>query len=315
MSAAVAHGIRNPLASIRSSAELIPDGDRPQAARGGAHDIVAQSDRLEAWVRELLAYTRPLDEPARAGAAAAAGGSAAWRSSRANCERRQIAAHSRAAQPTCRRCAATRCCSARCCAACWPTPSRRSTDGGRIDGARRPGVRGAAAWSRSRCEDSGPGMTARSSARVGKPFYTTKARGLGVGLALARRVIERARRPPGNRQRARPRHDGAPAHGLPPETGETAMTHAILVIEDEAVLGQEHAASTSSATATRCSWPRRPKKAWRCSRACARRRGARLQPARASTGCRRWRASARSTPASAWSCSPATATSRWRSTR
>ena len=29
-------------------------------------------------------------------------------------------------------------------------------------------------------------------ARVGQPFYTTKARGLGVGLAMARRVVERA---------------------------------------------------------------------------------------------------------------------------
>ena len=40
-------------------------------------------------------------------------------------------------------------------------------------------------------EDSGPGMTPAQLARAGKPFHTTKPRGLGVGLALARRVIER----------------------------------------------------------------------------------------------------------------------------
>ena len=40
-------------------------------------------------------------------------------------------------------------------------------------------------------EDSGPGMTPAQLARVGKPFFTTKPRGLGIGLALARRVIER----------------------------------------------------------------------------------------------------------------------------
>jgi two-component system, NtrC family, sensor histidine kinase HydH len=40
-------------------------------------------------------------------------------------------------------------------------------------------------------EDSGPGMTAAQLARVGKPFFTTKPRGLGIGLALARRVVER----------------------------------------------------------------------------------------------------------------------------
>jgi two-component system, NtrC family, sensor histidine kinase HydH len=40
--------------------------------------------------------------------------------------------------------------------------------------------------------DSGPGMSAEQLARVGRPFYTTKARGLGVGLAMAKRVVERA---------------------------------------------------------------------------------------------------------------------------
>jgi two-component system sensor histidine kinase HydH len=40
-------------------------------------------------------------------------------------------------------------------------------------------------------QDSGPGMTDAQLRRAGKPFHTTKARGLGVGLALARRVIER----------------------------------------------------------------------------------------------------------------------------
>jgi signal transduction histidine kinase len=40
-------------------------------------------------------------------------------------------------------------------------------------------------------EDSGPGMSAAQLGRVGKPFHTTKPRGLGVGLALARRVVER----------------------------------------------------------------------------------------------------------------------------
>jgi two-component system, NtrC family, sensor histidine kinase HydH len=40
-------------------------------------------------------------------------------------------------------------------------------------------------------EDNGPGMSDAQLARAGKPFHTTKARGLGVGLALARRVMER----------------------------------------------------------------------------------------------------------------------------
>jgi signal transduction histidine kinase len=52
-------------------------------------------------------------------------------------------------------------------------------------------------WERGRSQvtlsvqDSGPGMTNDQLRRAGKPFHTTKPRGLGVGLALARRVIER----------------------------------------------------------------------------------------------------------------------------
>jgi two-component system sensor histidine kinase HydH len=59
MSATVAHGIRNPLATIRSSAELALDAD-PKSARKNAEDIIAQVDRLSKWVRDLLVYTRPV---------------------------------------------------------------------------------------------------------------------------------------------------------------------------------------------------------------------------------------------------------------
>ena len=61
MSGAVAHGIRNPLASIRSSAELLAEEGDPARVQEASQDIIAQSDRLEAWVRELLSYTQPLD--------------------------------------------------------------------------------------------------------------------------------------------------------------------------------------------------------------------------------------------------------------
>ena len=64
-----------------------------------------------------------------------------------------------------------------------------------LNGAGRITVRGE--WLRAQSqvtlsvEDSGPGMTSTQLGRAGKPFHTTKARGPGVGLALARRVVER----------------------------------------------------------------------------------------------------------------------------
>lgn len=61
----VAHNIRNPLASIRATAQLIDDSaDRREleTIRGG---IIEAVDRLERWVRSLLSYLHPLEPYAR----------------------------------------------------------------------------------------------------------------------------------------------------------------------------------------------------------------------------------------------------------
>jgi two-component system, NtrC family, sensor histidine kinase HydH len=186
MSAAVAHGIRNPLASIRSSAELIPDGNLAQA-HDAARDIVAQSDRLETWVRELLAYTRPFDEmsaPVLLQPLVAR----CMEQFQRELQRRHIRSQTVIADDL---------------------PAVRgdtlllgqvlsSLLANAIEALDREGqitVRGD--WVRGQShvtlsvEDSGPGMTGAQLSRAGKPFHTTKPRGLGVGLALARRVIER----------------------------------------------------------------------------------------------------------------------------
>jgi two-component system, NtrC family, sensor histidine kinase HydH len=189
MSGAVAHGIRNPLASIRSSAELMQDG--PDAgSRSAANDIVAQSDRLEAWVRELLSYTQPLDEPA----APVMLGPLVKRcldDFAHEFERRKIDARNAVPSelPAVRG-------DAMLLAQVMRTLLSNAAEalgapGGRIDvqaqaeGGRRGTVQ-------LEVRDSGPGMSAEQLARVGRPFYTTKARGLGVGLAMAKRVVERA---------------------------------------------------------------------------------------------------------------------------
>ena len=186
MSAAVAHGIRNPLASIRSSAELIQDGDLAQALDAAA-DIVAQSDRLEAWVGELLAYTRPLDQ-ALAPVALQPLVARCLGEFEREMQRRHIRSHSALAAdlPAVRG------------DALLLGQVLSSLLANAIEALDREGqitVRGD--WERGQTQvtlsvhDSGPGMTNTQLGRAGKPFHTTKPRGLGVGLALARRVIER----------------------------------------------------------------------------------------------------------------------------
>jgi two-component system, NtrC family, sensor histidine kinase HydH len=189
MSGAVAHGIRNPLASIRSSAELMQDGP-DEASRGAAQDIVAQSDRLEAWVRELLSYTQPLDEPA----APVMLGPLVTRcldDFKLEFERRRIDAHNDVPGnlPAVRG-------DALLLAQVMRTllsnaAEAQSAPGGRID-VKAHAECGRSGTVRLEVRDSGPGMSIEQLTRVGRPFYTTKARGLGVGLAMAKRVVERA---------------------------------------------------------------------------------------------------------------------------
>jgi signal transduction histidine kinase len=59
MATAVAHSIRNPLASIRSSAELAQDFDKT-SNKGAMQDIIGEVDRIAAWINNLLTYSQPL---------------------------------------------------------------------------------------------------------------------------------------------------------------------------------------------------------------------------------------------------------------
>ena len=185
MSSAVAHGLRNPLASIRSSAELLRED--PTLVHEASGDIVEQSDRLEAWINQLLSYSRPLDGPVAP---------VTLQPLVAQCladferelQRRRI--RGQAELPS-------------------GLPAvhgdalllgqvLRSVLANAIEALGQDGrivVRGQRdTASEGVClsvEDNGPGMTDAQLARVGKPFFTTKTRGLGIGLALARRVLER----------------------------------------------------------------------------------------------------------------------------
>lgn len=186
MSSAVAHGIRNPLASIRSSAELIQVTDA-ETSHEAAADIISESDRLEAWVRELLSYSRPINERPAAVAVAPLIERCVEEFTR-EFERRaiRVTLDLPEALPAVRGDALL-----------YAQVLQTLLSNG-IEAMDRGGtlcVDAEAARGGTKVvicvRDDGPGMTAEQLGRVGKPFYTTKPRGLGVGLALARRILER----------------------------------------------------------------------------------------------------------------------------
>lgn len=56
----VAHNIRNPLASIRATAQIADAPGLPADTREALADIIGASDRLAAWTHALLSYLHPL---------------------------------------------------------------------------------------------------------------------------------------------------------------------------------------------------------------------------------------------------------------
>jgi two-component system, NtrC family, sensor histidine kinase HydH len=184
LTSSLAHNIRNPLASIRSSAELALEM-RGENCGEQARDIVSTVDRVEVWMRDLLHFTRPEpDEPAPVEAAQllrkcfeefapeferhklAGSVSDEAHGARVNANATLLghALHSIVAN------------------AIDATPA-----GGRIEG------RVVAGGGRIviRIRDTGSGISAVDVEHVFRPFFTTKAGGFGLGLAQARRAVER----------------------------------------------------------------------------------------------------------------------------
>jgi len=56
----LAHNIRNPLASIRATAQVADSNELDADTRESLHDIISTVDRLERWTGALLAYLHPL---------------------------------------------------------------------------------------------------------------------------------------------------------------------------------------------------------------------------------------------------------------
>lgn len=189
LSAAVAHGIRNPLAGIRLAAQLALEGAAPgDPVRENLGDVLSEVEKLEARVRGVLDFARPFEprlEPTDLrqvvdGAVASLAGPAAARDVTIAFEPpgrlppvlgdalhlgqvvQEILSNGIEALPA----------------------GGQITISAEVVGDGTPRVRLDVA-------DDGPGVPRELRERIFQLFMTTKATGTGVGLAVARKIVER----------------------------------------------------------------------------------------------------------------------------
>ena len=190
MAAAVAHGLRNPLASLRAAAQLARHRVDAPAAREQLNAIIEQVDRLDLRITHLLAFSRPapfhpLRESVRVLVEAALGGIAELLRER----RVELVVSLAPTLPDVR-----------------VDPMRLEQtlteivsnaldamppEGGRlsIEGRCEPSDGGTDGVALT-IADSGGGIAPEVLANVCEPFFTTRAEGTGLGLAIAKRYVE-----------------------------------------------------------------------------------------------------------------------------
>ena len=184
MSSVVAHSLRNPLATIRSSAELALEFDEG-AAHKNINDIVAQVDRMSQWVRDLLQSLRPLtDEAEPVNLVAAIEESLAAFAPQISRSRTQVL-FTPQLRPT---------------VLSQPAQLAQILHSLIANALEAMGNEGTltislqAVDSQAVCmtlSDTGKGMTDEERNMAFRPFFSTKQGGMGVGLMLVKRIMER----------------------------------------------------------------------------------------------------------------------------
>lgn len=187
MASAVAHGIRNPLAVIRSSAELAL-GEDLGGAREAAADIVAETDRLDHWVRDFLAYARSDDlAPEPVDINAVLRDSLAGFAATLHRQGVDLDVHVTENMPP-----------------AWGNNAPlgqvvNSLVSNSLEAMPRGGkLRAATHWDMVTQElvleinDTGQGIAAEHAESVFRPFFTTKLSGTGLGLPIAQRLLARS---------------------------------------------------------------------------------------------------------------------------
>jgi two-component system, NtrC family, sensor histidine kinase HydH len=183
ISAAVAHSIRNPLGSIRSSAELQRElGGDPD---GTQTEIMRNVDRVETLVRSMLAYAADMPERGLHTDLSALVTDMAGRF--APDLGRQGKRLEIDLSPGLGRVAADPVLLAQILQSLLTNAAEATGDGGRVR------VTGQRVGNDAVLEisDTGIGIEPGRMSSIFKPFHTSKPRGLGMGLALTHRVVKR----------------------------------------------------------------------------------------------------------------------------
>ncbi|GAB5543885.1 MAG: hypothetical protein SangKO_036450 [Sandaracinaceae bacterium] len=177
MSAVLAHELRNPLASLKGHAQLLletlPEGERPRAK---AARIVSEAERIEELTTNLLEFVRsgqiddaPLELRGLVRAAVDAVGA----------ERFEVALPERDMQARGDRPRLLEALINLLTNAAQASEEKASVELVSAGGAAKIVVR-----------DRGPGIDEDQLAQIFEPFHTTRIHGTGLGLPIARRIVE-----------------------------------------------------------------------------------------------------------------------------
>jgi signal transduction histidine kinase len=185
ITAAVAHGLGNPLAAIRGQAQVAlldaPDGP----VRAHLERVIAETDRLAERMRALLQYGRPVEQR-RVPTALDAAVTAALESVRTRCAASGVRLEVRVPAELPK---------VRLDPACFEE-ALLCLVGNALDAMGQGGVLRVLAHTDAGgaielvVEDTGPGIHHATLARAFEPFVTTKPRGTGLGLAVARKLLD-----------------------------------------------------------------------------------------------------------------------------
>ncbi len=183
MGAMLAHEIRNPLAGIKGYAQIIEKKPCEERNAGFAHRMVAEVQRLERLVTDLLAYSRGDNasmSPVDVGELVANTVSLV----RSEAEQQNVSVSGGSAGRI--RVAGNRDRLGQVLINLAKNALQAMPEGGNLDITADVSRRNVIIT----VKDSGHGISPADLSRIFEPFFTTKARGTGLGLALCKKTVE-----------------------------------------------------------------------------------------------------------------------------